>query len=60
MQIITLMATLAVWPDGTWCYLHAVDCYTWKSDDYARVIFDELRQGPDDAAQSYIDNLRYV
>jgi hypothetical protein len=55
-----LISTLCVWPDGTWCYIEAVDCYTWKSDDYARVTFDELCISPDEASDRYISNLRYV
>ena len=26
---------IAIWCDGTWCYVEDLDQYTWMSDDYA-------------------------
>ena len=25
---------IAIWSDGTWCYLNKLSEYTWMSDDY--------------------------
>ena len=52
-MIETKMTTLAIWPDYTWCYLEAIECYTWKSDDYETLDFDELQQSADDAVDEY-------
>jgi len=47
------MSAIAIWPDYTWCYIEAIDCYTWKSDDYEIHTFDELLQSPQDAVDEY-------
>jgi hypothetical protein len=46
---MTNLQTIAVWPDGTWCYSELIEiCYSWKSNDYDLITFDENIYDPDE------------
>jgi hypothetical protein len=57
MKDFKLLSTICIWPDETWCYFEAINCYTWKSDDYLSVEFDELQNSPEEIVEIWRDAL---
>lgn len=41
------MSNMCVWPDGMFCMSEDIDEYSWKSDDYEVLSFEEAYERPE-------------